>query len=529
MALRWAGPVWRLWLVLFLPLLAALLLTFSAQPFYAALLIWWLKPVLDRFLLHVCAHAVFGEVPTMADSLGAWRSVLGARLWPSLLLRPFAWSRSFLAPVAQLERQRGPAARRRASLLGRRLGGHVLALALVCLCFEAVVFIGLWGLLDLIVPAGWLGGDGDESAPLLWEPEWWGMQETLLYALAVTLVEPFFVAAGFSLYLNRRVMLEGWDIELGLRRLAKRAAAGARSGLVVLLLALPLCLGGQPALAQEQSLQELESKIESKPAAKPESPQDVLPSTCRLPEPGDSEDWDEHDDEDWDEDHFQDDCPSAPAYVPQETAARRAVLEVLASPDFGGEQEVSRWLARRTDSDSPTARVGWLADLAGLVAEVLRSLAWLLMALLVLAVIWSIARHWRREGGEGEAEAAPGQLFGLAISPDSLPPDVAEAARGALRRGELREALSLLYRGALSFLVHQRGLRIGGGATEGDVLRLSGRLLAAPTQAYLARLMPVWIDLAYAHRAPRLGALDALCDEYPRHFADAAAQGRAAE
>jgi hypothetical protein len=35
----------------------------------------------------------------------------------------------------------------------------------------------------------------------------------LCFAGAVLLVEPFFVGAGFAMYLNRRVELEAWDIE----------------------------------------------------------------------------------------------------------------------------------------------------------------------------------------------------------------------------------------------------------------------------------------------------------------------------
>jgi len=36
-------------------------------------------------------------------------------------------------------------------------------------------------------------------------------------AVAVMFVEPFYVAAGFAMYLNRRVELEAWDVEQDLR------------------------------------------------------------------------------------------------------------------------------------------------------------------------------------------------------------------------------------------------------------------------------------------------------------------------
>ncbi len=40
----------------------------------------------------------------------------------------------------------------------------------------------------------------------------------LAYAAAVSFLEPFYVAAGFGMYLNRRVELEAWDVEQEFRR-----------------------------------------------------------------------------------------------------------------------------------------------------------------------------------------------------------------------------------------------------------------------------------------------------------------------
>jgi hypothetical protein len=45
-----------------------------------------------------------------------------------------------------------------------------------------------------------------------------GLPMTIAYALVVLLLEPFYVAAGFAMYLNRRAQLEAWDIEQELRR-----------------------------------------------------------------------------------------------------------------------------------------------------------------------------------------------------------------------------------------------------------------------------------------------------------------------
>ncbi len=49
----------------------------------------------------------------------------------------------------------------------------------------------------------WLSGGG----------AWMAAAGLACFALAVAIVEPFFVGAGFAMYLNRRVELEAWDIE----------------------------------------------------------------------------------------------------------------------------------------------------------------------------------------------------------------------------------------------------------------------------------------------------------------------------
>ena len=54
-----------------------------------------------------------------------------------------------------------------------------------------------------------------------------GLISSLAYAAAVGFMEPFYVAAGFGLYLNRRVELEAWDIEQEFRRAFSAEVAAA--------------------------------------------------------------------------------------------------------------------------------------------------------------------------------------------------------------------------------------------------------------------------------------------------------------
>ena len=98
------------------------------------------------------------------------------------------------------------------------------------------------------------------------------------------------------------------------------------------------------------------------------------------------------------------------------------------------------------------------------------------------------------------------------LSPERLPPDIAETAALLARDGRLREALSLLYRGALSELVHKRGVQLLPSHTEGEAVRLAGL-------PYFARLVDTWRACAYGRRALPAAQVEALAAQYREAFA----------
>ena len=177
---------------------------------WTLLTVIWLKPWLDRSILFVLARAVFGEETRFADVWAArgavaWQGLLGA-----LTIRRLSPWRSYVQPVLQLEGQRGKARRERvARILGPHRGA-ALAMQTAFAMIETLLVLGLLALLPWLTPA-------DNQVPwlaLLFEGRSW-MTDVLLtcFVVAVAIVEPFFVGAGFAMYLNRRVELEAWDIE----------------------------------------------------------------------------------------------------------------------------------------------------------------------------------------------------------------------------------------------------------------------------------------------------------------------------
>src|SRR5579883_802256 len=101
------------------------------QTWPAALILWWLKPVFDRIPLFVVSRAVFGEAPSLRETLQAqrnwgWRAMIGWLTWRRL--HP---GRAMLLPVDLLESPRGEARSKRIGALMRRDSAPNIVLAIV--------------------------------------------------------------------------------------------------------------------------------------------------------------------------------------------------------------------------------------------------------------------------------------------------------------------------------------------------------------------------------------------------------------
>lgn len=213
---RHARSVWCTFLPVYLVMLVLALCTVEIAGWLPSLLIFWLKPWLDRSLLFTLSRAVFGQGTRWADLWQHRRAVWGGQLLRTLLWRRFSPWRSFTQAIEQLEGQRGGARRKRRNQLLRARRGAATGMQLVFAHVEAALYFGL---LSLLV---WFAPEGDTKEVMGWFVNASGTGESLLvavaYAIVVGVLEPFYVAAGFAMYLNRRVELEAWDIEQEFRR-----------------------------------------------------------------------------------------------------------------------------------------------------------------------------------------------------------------------------------------------------------------------------------------------------------------------
>jgi hypothetical protein len=160
----------------------------------------------------------------------------------------------------------------------------------------------------------------------------------------------------------------------------------------------------------------------------------------------------------------------------------------------------------------------WLQDFAAWFNDAGRWLVWGLMALALAVLLLRLRSLARLLGLRAETLteplALPTQVRGLDISPESLPDDVGAAAWVLWQAGQPLAAMSLLYRGALSKLVHLHQVPIRSSSTEGDCLALAAPHLQAPARQYLVQLVGSWRQAAYAARWPADPDVQQLCQRF---------------
>ena len=229
---------------------------------------------------------------------------------------------------------------------------------------------------------------------------------------------------------------------------------------------------------------------------------------------------------------------SAPAADPRAVRVEKAVHDLLADPLLSGKHMESRprWI---DDDDEPEKKkkskldpslLAWMAALGRFLSDTSRFLLWGGVAVLVALALVS-ARHLinlRAFERRAKAESAVSHVRDLDVRPESLPDDVGAAAWALWQAGRVPEALSLLYRGALSRLIHKYRVPITSSATEGECLDLARSRLEAPALRYVTQVVRAWEASIYGGRALSTAMGEALCTGFGERLDGRPAAGGAA-
>lgn len=480
---RDAGAIYKTWFAISLPILALALciVYFTPWPGFAIFVYWWFEPLVDGPILDIIARRLFGGDAEVRATLRnaprtAWRNRL---FW----LTPwrFHFARSTAMPLTQLEGLSGAARRKRAKVLNNSVLNYGIGVTAVYQHLVLVVYIGILMSIFLFIPAPYQDLDLIDSASGLWVAQSRHAEaiNLLLFYIAQSLLEPWFVGAGFGLYINCRTRLEAWDIEVAFRRMvARREPVPAAAILVGIAL---LALAGAPATVHAEG----------------EGP-------VTEDDPGFAGYW-------LDEDFEQE------------------LDAVLADDEFREFRTEERWVpknARERESGS-RRNLGGMREFLEQVGLFLSFLAefglWILAAVLVI-VLYLNRDRWlpyllveqSSRGQRPRVVLATGE-----ITAAELPEDVPGRVRELWAAGRHRAALSLLYRGSVFAMVDRYGLRLPESATEGSCIAAVTRQSGETQSEYFRSIVNVWIRLAYGSELPSDETVQALTADWARHYGGA--------
>ena len=496
-----------LWLLPAASLFIVLALLFPGSPNWAIFAIWWLKPAFERLPLLVASRKLFNEPMNNREALAQFRRANRRDWFAWLSWRRLSFTRAFDLPVTVLENAHGKTRATRVSLLHRKAASTASWLHIVGVHVEMILGMGLAALFYLMLPENleidWMPILNDNNPVYAWIANGFSL-------LIMAAVAPFYVCAGFMLYIGRRVDLEAWDIEIHFRKMRARLDANKKRT--------PKAAAAKPRTSTATSLVCALGLLLLTIAAGPQPVQ---------------------------------------AGVATPAQAEEQIDEVLAGDDFHQREEVSSWRLKDFESreyhfpDWFIAFIEWLEGLGNdddeaeinegepgfwpLLAGIIEVLLWVTALSLVAYLLWHFRSHLREMlGYRPRRKIAPAPrpetLFGLDVRRESLPDDVTAEVLRLWHAGNQRESMGLLYRASLSNLISQFDCPFRDHHTEAECAQLvreeagaDPRLQPALVQ-FFSVLTATWQRQAYAHRPPASTQLESLCDQWQQVFRDGEAQ-----
>lgn len=235
---------------------------------------------------------------------------------------------------------------------------------------------------------------------------------------------------------------------------------------------------------------------------------------------------------------------SAQAQQASREQVQKALDQVRADPDLGHVKHEKSLRFKEVDLDTLADKLkkeekarahkkeeppSWVVGFARWLSESGHVFVWVLGAI-VVAFVLATAHRWMRVRGESQQDrklaALPSHVRDLDIRPQSLPDSIGEAARKLWLRGEQREALSLLYRGTLSRLVHGHAVPIRAASTEGECVQLAQGHVNAECGRFVGDLVQAWQLAVYGARMPESATVMSLCDAFDLRMKPATAQAQ---
>lgn len=481
MVQQWGASLWALWFIVSLPLALLCFILVLEGYFWGTLLFWWFKPIFDTPLLHYCGQRFFNpDVTTRSILKDVW-PMLSKDFFAKLMIRRFSITRSFDLAVSELEKLSGIPRNRRLNTLHRDSSATAIWLTLICFSLEFLLVLGALALAWLLLPEY---AEGSVYLLDIIRSNSINITAFVLFYFAHGLIAPYYVACGYSLYINRRTALEAWDIELVFKRMGAELATSTKRllsvGAITLLIAGTYWQSG-PAHADSNHI-------------------DASNQTNQVQQ------------------------PAVEGYSTADST--HDILEITESDAFNNIQEkevirpIFKWDDPDLKPDESNELAEWFASLFSDLAPYFEIIAWALAAAGVLYLAFQL-RHLVK--GVSRKDLAPQPLppkvmFGLDVTGAQLPDDIVSAAQTAWQQKQHREAYSLLFRGALYHVIHVQQIPLQESYTEQECVEAVMGKEESVSALFFAQLTKQWQELAYGDKIPSQGNFESTCEAWSFHF-----------
>lgn len=223
--------------------------------------------------------------------------------------------------------------------------------------------------------------------------------------------------------------------------------------------------------------------------------------------------------------------------------SKALITEIKSQPPFVHLEKEKVWRFKNFDendfelNENPDLR--WLSQVIRVVSLLVEASLWLAIVVVVF-LVYRYREYWLNliQGKRIARNRShlPSTLFGLDLREENLPHNIEQTSQQFWQSQQYRDAVSLLYRGALANLFKQLEFNLPSGSTEHDCLRYIEQcsnhslessskhppLSESKLQAF-SLLTEVWVEVAYAHVYPQNSVFQQLCADWHLHFSDSQA------
>jgi hypothetical protein len=443
--------LWRENFISFLPFFAiplwicafALRLLPGNTQYLSWLILWLLKPLFDRLILHVISIRFFERnagYKRLLRGLGKsiWRGLLGDLLW-----NRFNPLRAAMMPVTVLEThsKSGKEAEKRKELLKNGGLRYCFFLTFWGIALEITLLVG--EILFFIIMA-----DLFAKGFITYSLDFFIKAEVFVFAawcFNYMIIGTLYVCMGFSLYINSRINVEGWDIEIMFRGFAEKLKNKTANGILI-----GFCL-----------------------------------IFLFLPSKAFTDDW-----------------------KPSQDVPLEILQNIFDAPEFGNEKEVwgIRFKRPFEPVDIPDVQINPILERLRIIfAAVLRFILICLIAALA-AFLFIYARKLIKTRNSNVKKSTMTVLHGISLKD---PEELMKKSINFFEQGSLRLAWGYCTAAAILSWSIYRNLAFPPNATENDCANIVNSVSGNQTEALaFCALINHWINFAYAGRLPPEGSFE---------------------